>query len=173
LASGIAALGAGVLAFYIPFSPLAQDGQLFAFIGTISQKIGNWAGGRLAGVVPIALPPAINEVIGQLASGLMLCVLFEVLVSLLLKVLANAVVLSDENPVIRFLDGACGILLGVAICAVVIVGCMFVLLVLEAKGWYLAGETLFVGTDLFKVCYESVSSLLGPIVEKVVAALPF
>ena len=99
--------------------------------------------------------------------------MLQVLVSLLLRFLAGAVVLSDENPFVHFFDGIWGIALGAAICTVAIAALMLILLVLEAKGLYFAGEMLFAGTDLFSVCYDSASKLLAPIVEQIVSVLPF
>ena len=173
IVSAFASLGAVVLAFYIPFSPLAQEGQFFSFVGGISQGIGEFVGGLIQPSIPFTVPTSVTYVIGQLASAFLLFIVLQVLVSLLLRFLAGAVVLSDENPFVHFFDGIWGIALGAAICTVAIAALMLILLVLEAKGVYFAREMLFAGTDLFSVCYDSAARLLAPIVEQIVSVLPF
>ena len=173
LLSGIAAIGVVGFSFYIPFSPLASEGQFLAFVGTMSQGIGDWVGSMLAGVIPFEIPSGVTLVIGQLASGLILFIVLQILMSVLLKLLAGAVVVSEENPVFHILDGILGVVLGAAVCTLILSVIMFVLLVLEGKGWYYASTMLFEGTDLFSVCYQSASNLLGSIVEQVISALPF
>ncbi|MBE5753186.1 MAG: CvpA family protein [Clostridiales bacterium] len=173
LLSGIATIGVVGFSFYIPFSPLTGDGQFLSFIGAMSKGIGDGLGGMLAGTIPFEIPSEVTLVIGQLASGLILFIVLQILMTILLKVLAGAVIVSEENPVFHIVDGILGVVLGAAICTLALSAVMFVLLVLEGKGWYYASTMLFEGTDLFSVCYQSVSNLLGSIVEQVISALPF
>lgn len=173
LLTAIASIGAAVSAFYIPFSPLVGEGQFLSFVGTMSQGIGGWVGGKLAGVSPIAIPSNVTLIIGQLASGVILFIVFQIIMSILLKLLANAAAISEENAVFHVLDGLLGIVLGAVICMVVLAIVMFLLLLMEEIGWYSAGTALFEDTDLFSVCYESARNLLGPFVTQVRALLPF
>lgn len=173
LLTAIASIGAAVAAFYIPFSPLVADGQFLAFVGTLSNAIGNKVGSMLAGVVPFAIPTNVTLVIGQIASGIILCVIFQIIVAILLKLLAGAVTISEENPVFHVLDGLLGVVLGAVVCALALAVVMFILLLIEEIGWYNAGATLFKDTDLFNVFYESAKNLLGPFVTKVRAIIPF
>ena len=173
LLTAIASIGAAVAAFYIPFSPLVADGQFLAFVGTLSNAIGNKVGSMLAGVVPFAIPANVTLVIGQIASGIILCIIFQIIVAILLKLLAGAVTISEENPVFHVLDGLLGVVLGAVVCALALAVVMFILLLIEEIGWYNAGATLFKDTDLFNVFYESAKNLLGPFVTKVRAIIPF
>lgn len=173
LLTAIASIGAAVAAFYIPFSPLVADGQFLAFVGTLSNAIGNKVGSMLAGVVPFAIPTNVTLVIGQIASGIILCIIFQIIVAILLKLLAGAVTISEENPVFHVLDGLLGVVLGAVVCALALAVVMFILLLIEEIGWYNAGATLFKDTDLFNVFYESAKNLLGPFVTKVRAIIPF
>lgn len=173
LLTAIASIGAAVAAFYIPFSPLVADGQFLAFVGTLSNGIGNKVGSMLAGIVPFAIPTNVTLVIGQIASGIILCIIFQIIVAILLKLLAGAVTISEENPVFHVLDGLLGVVLGAVVCALALAVVMFILLLIEEIGWYNAGATLFKGTDLFNVFYESAKGLLGPFVTKVRAIIPF
>jgi hypothetical protein len=173
LLTAIASIGAAVAAFYIPFSPLAAEGQFLAFVGTLSSSIGNWVGGMLAGAVPFEIPSSVTLVVGQIASGIILCIIFQLLVAILLKILSGAAAFSEENPVFHVLDGVLGVVLGAVICALVLATIMFILLLMEELGWYNAGAMLFDDTDLFSVFYASAKNLLGPFVLKVRAIIPF
>jgi hypothetical protein len=173
LLAAVASIGVATAAFYLPFSPLAAEGGMFAFIGSMSSGIGGWVGSMLAGVIPFEIPSAVTFVIGQIASGIVLFLVLQILLSILLKVLGGAAALSAENSVFHVIDGIFGVLLGVLVCALAIAAVMFVLLIFEQIGWYAAGATLFEGTDLFSVCYDAMGEFAKPWVEKVVGMLPF
>ncbi len=173
LLTAVASIGVAALSFYLPFSPLAAEGGMFAFIGGMSSGVGDFLGSILAGSIPFPLPTTVTFIVGQIVSGIVIFLVLQIVLSILLKVLGGAAALSAENSVFHVVDGIFGVVLGAIVCILAVAALMFILLIFEQIGWYAASATLFEGTDLFSVCYEAMGEFTKPWVEQVVSMLPF
>lgn len=172
LLSTVAYLLGAVLAFWIPFSPYVAEGRILASIGELSVKFSAYVEGMLVGVLPFELPAGIMPVVGQIITGVLLCVVIEIVIAISMKMLLHFVNLSAENSVFHAIDGVFGVVLGIAVCVIVTFALLFGLQLVEALGWYSASELLFVDTNLLKVCYNEVGRLTADIIQKIVALFP-
>jgi len=170
--TAIASLAATVFSFYLPFSPLAGEGGLFAFVGGMSASFTGSIETALADVLPIALPEGVLPVVGKIASGLVVCLVMQIVVAIFLALMRKVISMTEEVRIVGALDGILGVVLEILIWILVLAVILFALQILEAIGWYSASTALFADTGLFSVCYEELGNLVAPWIEKIVGFLP-
>ena len=166
LVASITSFGFGL---FLPFSEMAAEGGILAFIGTMSSGLGAWIGG----MVPIELPEVVYDVVGKVAAGLVLSLIFQIFMAIMVRLLRNAAELSADSAVFHVIDGTMGVVLGIVVCLAIVCAGMFVLSYLEHIGWYAASVQLFADTNLLGVCYQELGVLMQPWIETVAGALPF
>ena len=126
----------------------------------------------LAGVLPIALPEGVLPVVGKIASGLVVCLVMQIVVAIFLALMRKVISMTEEVRIVGALDGILGVVLEILIWILVLAVILFALQILEAIGWYSASTALFADTGLFSVCYEELGNLVAPWIEKIVGFLP-
>ena len=166
--ASIAAVGAG---FYVPFSELGTEGGMFAFTTKIVGFVAGFAESNLAGLIPIAIPETVYDVIGKVAAGLLYTVVLLIAMAIVTSLLRSIANVSYNNSTFHVFDGALGIVLGIATCVVVLVAIFFILLFMERMGWYNSAGDLFSGTQIFDVFYTEFGELAGGVVDTVVAKI--
>lgn len=166
LVASITSFGFG---FFLPFSEMAVEGGALAFIGSMSANMST----MIAGFIPLELPEVVLDVVGKIASGLVLSIVFQIFMWIMLRLLRHAAELSADSAVFHIIDGVFGVLLGIVVCILVVVIGFFVLLYLEYIGWYAASVELFATTNLISVCYGELGVLMQPWIETVAGFLPF
>lgn len=112
--------------FYLPFSPLAAEGQFFGVI----TKIVNYLGGLIFSIIPADFPIAIPETLVygavKVVVGLVLCIVLTLIVKLIAWVLNKMQDAVDESDSACVVDGIFGSLLyfvvGLVLVAVICAG---------------------------------------------------
>ena len=164
LFASLGSLAATGVAFYIPFTSLVEEGKILALVGAISEQVGKVAGGFLPEAVASFAPT-----IGKIASGVLLCVVFVLIASLISKGIRKVAEYSLNHPVFHVWDGAFGILMGLVVAALVIGAILSVFALAEMFGLYSSSDLLAPGTTLFKTCYEKVLEVLGSFLGKYIS----
>jgi hypothetical protein len=160
--SSLGGLAGAIFSFYLPFSPLAQDG----FIGEYVNRCID-AGNALFG----STLPDIAPIIGQILAGLILCIFIFILLKIidkLLKKLSHAVY---ANGVLRVIDGS------IACLIYFVVGVVEVTLIWAA--WYVLSfygifqaELLFTAdSSLSSGMFATLDALLFPLLSQVGTAI--
>ena len=157
----IAKLGAVVGGIYLPFSPLAKEGRIFAFIGKGSQYFANLLGKYIPADFAKVLP-----ILGQLIIGIILVVIFFLIVILLAWLLDRLVETRDSGGFMRFVDGVVSVVayvvIGAAVCGLFAAS----LYMIEYLGFFGTSKFFAVDSPMMGNAWATLERYLKPLLDK-------
>ena len=130
---------------------MVEEGQILSLIGAISETVENAVSGLLPEMVASFAPT-----IGKIGGGIVLCIVFVLITSLIVKGIRKVAEYSLNNAVFHVWDGVLGIAMGLVVAALVLASILAFFVLSEMFGIYASSELLTPGTTLFKTCYEQI-----------------
>ena len=159
----VAYVAAVVGAFYLPFSPLTQEGGLLAFITALGEKV--------AAILPDMIPVGVTMIAFKVIVGLVLAIVLCLIVKLLAWLLDKLLELVDNVSVLTVIDGVIGAIVFMAIAAAVVVILSVVLYLLEYYGLFRGSQLFTSNSPLLGGLYELFDELLRPVLEEIALLL--
>ena len=167
IASGLRSLIVPVLKFgaivgglYLPFSPLAAQGKMLAFIGVGSDYFAS----LLSKFIPASVA-AVTAIVGKLAFGVVLVLAFLIVVFIIGWLLDRVIDGAEKNGFVAFLDGSLAavlyLLIGALVCAIIVA----ILYLVEYLG-YFQSSALFTTNTLTGEIYSFCESLFKTMLSK-------
>ena len=156
-------VAAVVGAFYLPFSPLVEEGNAFGFVTTIVVKIAN--------ILPEVIPMAIKVIAIKVVVGILLAIVLCLLVKLIAWLLDKLLELVDNVAVLTVIDGVIGAIVFMVIAAVVVVVLVAVLYLLEYYGVFMGSQLFTAKSPLLGGMYDLFDEFLRPMLEKLAMQL--
>lgn len=156
-------VAAVVGAFYLPFSPLTQEGAIFHFL-TI-------AGEKVTAILPTVIPATIWMIAFKVVVGIVLAIVLCLLVKLIAWLLDKLLDLVDNVGVLTVIDGVIGAIVFIVIAAVAFALIVSVLYVLNYYGIFAASELFTPKSPLLYGSFELCDEFLRPLLETIALKL--
>ncbi len=151
--------------FYVVFSPLVAEGQLFGFLGKIIDYLGGMLIGFIPADFPIAIPEGVVYGVVKGALGLVLCIVFTIFTKIISWVLNKIQDAVDESDAACVVDGVFGSVLYFVI-GVVLVGVVCAIMYLvQYYGVYDMSAFFTDGSPITAGFFGAFEELLKPYLE--------